>query len=194
MKKYKIIYADPPWDYADKRNTPTKNNPSGAGGASKHYNTIPIAELKRFPIGEIADDNCILFMWATAPFMKEAIELIEAWGFKYRTMPFVWLKIRNDGTDFRRDGIGSYTLNNAEFVLLGRKGKYWRESAKVKQIITTPKLAHSQKPAEIRDRIVQLLGDVPRIELFAREKTEGWDVWGNEIKSDINLLKTNLIE
>ena len=187
MKKYQIIYADPPWDYADKRNTPTKNNPSGAGGASKHYSTIPIAELKKIPVKEISDDNCILFMWATAPFMKEAIELIEAWGFRYRTMPFVWLKMRNDGTDFRRDGIGSYTLNNAEFVLLGRKGKYWRNSAKVKQICTTSKLAHSEKPVEIRNRIVELMGDLPRIELFARQKTEGWDAWGNEVESDIKL-------
>ena len=187
MKKYQIIYADPPWDYQDKRNKPCKNNPTGAGGASKHYSTIPIQELKALPVKDISAENCMLFMWATAPFMKEAIELIESWGFKYRTMPFVWIKMKNDMSDFRLDGIGSYTLNNAEFILLGRKGKYWRDSTKVKQIIFTPKLAHSEKPKQVRNRITELMGDLPRIELFARQKTEGWDVWGNEVKSDIEL-------
>lgn len=163
--------------------------------------TVPIQQLKEIPIKDIADTDCMLFMWTTAPFMKEAIELIEAWGFKYRTMPFVWIKMKNDMTTFRLDGIGSYTLNNAEFVLLGRKGKYWRNSTKVKQIIAVPKLRHSEKPAVVRDSIVKLMGDLPRIELFARQKTEGWDVWGNEVKStasipprskDVGILEGNL--
>lgn len=192
VKKYQIIYADPPWQYGDKRNTPCKNNPSGAGGACKHYKTMSIEELKKLPIAELADDNCVICMWATAPFMKEAIELIGAWGFQYRTFLFVWVKMTNDMLRVRGDGIGLYTLNNAEFVLLGRKGKYWRESTKEKQILLAPKTEHSKKPEEIRKRIERLFGDLPRIELFARQKTEGWDVWGNEVASDITLL-TELI-
>ena len=187
MKKYNIIYADPPWQYGDKRNTPCKNNPSGAGGASKHYKTMPIDELKKLPIADLADENCMICMWATAPFMKEAIELIESWGFKFRTFLFVWVKMTNDMKRVREDGIGLYTLNNAEFVLLGRKGKYWRESTKEKQILLAPKTIHSKKPDEIASRIVRLFGDKPRIELFARDRKEGWDVWGNEVESDIYL-------
>jgi len=196
MKKYQIIYADPPWNYQDKRNTPGKNNPSGAGGASKHYKTTPIEELKKLGVAGVADKNCIIFMWATSPFMKEAIELIEAWGFKYKTIPFVWIKMKNDMSEPRKDGIGNYTPNNAEYVLLGRKGKYWRNSTKVKQIVMTPKTKHSRKPAQVRRAIVELVGDIPRIELFARPRErdmfgdseyDGWDVWGNEVESDIKL-------
>jgi N6-adenosine-specific RNA methylase IME4 len=189
-KKYQIIYADPPWKYDDSRDYPTKNNPSGAGGASKHYVTMEIDDIKSLPVKEIVDENCMLFLWTTSPFMKKAIEVIEAWGFEFITIPFVWIKRENDTSEPRKDGIGSYTLNNAEYVLLGRKGKYWRNSTLVKQIILAPKGEHSRKPLETRNRIVQLLGDLPRIELFAREKTEGWDVWGLEAPKDTQMLIT----
>ena len=187
MKKYQIIYADPPWDYQDKRNKPTKNNPHGAGGASKHYTTMPLEDMKWLPIPSFTDKNCMCLMWATGPFMKEAIELMEFWGFKFRTIPFVWIKTTKDGREPRGDGIGSYTPNNAEYILLGRKGNYWRNSTKVKQVILSPKTEHSKKPEEARKRIEELFGNVSRIELFARQKTEGWDVWGNEVESDIKL-------
>lgn len=123
-KKYSIIYADPPWDYQDKRNKFGKNNPTGAGGASKHYITIPIEQLKRMPVKDISENNCMLFMWTTSPFIREALELIEAWGFKYKTISFVWIKMKNDMSEPRKDGIGNYTPNNAEYVLLGRRGNY----------------------------------------------------------------------
>jgi len=179
-KKYNIIYADPAWKYNDKRNGEGKNNPNGAGGALKHYKCMDIEEIKSLRVPEITDENCMLFLWATSPFMKAAIEVIESWGFKFITIPFVWIKMRNDMSEPRKDGIGNYTLNNAEYVLLGRKGKYWRNSTKVKQILLNPKMGHSKKPEEIRKRIEELCGDLPRIELFARDKAEGWDVWGNE--------------
>lgn len=190
-KKYNIIYADPAWKYSDKRNGKGKNNPTGAGGALKHYECMEIEDIKKLPIKELADENCYLFIWATSPFMKEAIEVIESWGFKFITIPFVWVKMRNDMSEERKDGIGNYTLNNAEYVLLGRKGKYWRNSTKVKQILLNPKMEHSKKPEEIRRRIVELCGDLPRIELFARQKTEGWDVWGNQVEDSIDLTKLN---
>lgn len=180
-KKYQVIYADPAWKYSDKRNGKGKNNPTGAGGAVKHYRCMTIEEIQKLPVKELADDNCYLFMWATSPFMKDAIGVLESWGFKFITIPFVWVKMRNDMSEPRKDGIGNYTLNNAEYVLLGRKGKYWRNSTLVKQILLAPKQEHSKKPDEVRQRILDLCGDVPRIELFARQKAEGWDSWGNEV-------------
>jgi N6-adenosine-specific RNA methylase IME4 len=187
MKKYKIIYADPPWSYGDKRTGAGKNNPHGAGGAEKHYKTMTPDQLYSLPIQNICEENCMLFMWATSPQLPVAINLIEKWGFKYKTVAFVWVKMKNDMSEPRGDGIGSYTLSNAEYVLVATKGKYWRNDATARQILLSPKLAHSQKPDEIRKRIVKLAGDLPRLELFAREKTEGWDVWGNEVESDISL-------
>jgi N6-adenosine-specific RNA methylase IME4 len=187
VKKYNIILCDPPWKYEDGRNTPTKNNPSGAGGASKHYPTLSLDEIKAFPVPEITDTSCMLLMWCTGPKMDWGIEILKYWGFHFCTIPFVWIKIKHNSNEIRLDGIGSYTLNNAEYVLLGRKGKYWRKSTKVKQIIFSQKMKHSEKPEELKRRIVDLFGDVPRIELFCRRKTKGWDVWGNEVVSDIIL-------
>jgi len=186
-KKYNIILADPPWSYSDKRDNPTKNNPNGAGGATKYYNCMKIEDLKKLNVNELADENCMMFMWATFPKLDSALELMKAWGFKYRTVAFVWVKMKNNMSEPRGDGIGFYTNNNAEIVLLGRKGKYWREEKNVRQIILEPKSKHSKKPDEIKERIVRLMGNIPRIELFSRDKTEGWDVWGNEVDSDIKI-------
>lgn len=188
-KKYQIIYADPPWKYSDSRNYKTKNNPTGAGGASKHYKVMTLEEIKNLSVQNISADDCFLFMWCTGPKMDWGIDVIKAWGFQFVTIPFVWIKMKNDMSEPRADGIGCYTLNNAEYILLGRKGKYTRNSTKVKQIIMTPKYEHSEKPDEARNRIVELIGDLPRIELFARKKVSGWDCWGNEVESDIILFK-----
>ena len=187
-KKYRIIYADPPWRYDDRRDNKGKNNPTGAGGASKHYECMKLEDIKSIPVGSIADNNCMLFLWATSPFMKNAIEVMECWGFKFRTIPFVWVKMKNDMSEPRKDGIGNYTLSNAEYVLLGRKGGYWRNSTKVKQILLHRKMEHSKKPDEVRNRIVELCGDLPRIELFARQRFEGWDVWGLESPRETQLM------
>lgn len=187
-RKYQIIYADPPWSYGDKRTGTGKNNPNGAGGAEKHYRTLSPDQLKLLPVGYLTDENAMLFMWATSPQLPVAIEVMASWGFKYKTVAFVWVKMKNDMSEPRGDGIGSYTLSNAEYVLVGTKGKYWRNDATARQILLHPKLAHSEKPEEIRKRIVKLAGDVSRIELFGRQKVEGWDVWGNEVDSDIKLV------
>lgn len=194
MKKYSIIYADPPWSYNDKRTGAGKNNPNGAGGALKHYSTMTRGDFDKMAnwVREISDKDSILFLWATAPMLEEATWLINQWGFDYKTVGFVWVKMKNDMSAPRGDGIGNYTLNNAEFCLIGRKGKYWRKSAIPKQIVLAPKEEHSKKPDEVRKRIVELMGELPRIELFAREKTEGWDVWGNEVENDVDF--TSLIE
>lgn len=176
-KQYKIIYADPPWDYGNTKN----HNGQFWGMADKHYPVMKLDEIKALPIHSISDKDCYLFLWTTSPFMEKSFEVIRAWGFKYATIGFVWIKMKNDMSEVRGDGLGKYTISNAEYCLIARKGKYWREARNVKQVIMTPKYEHSKKPDEIRERIVNLCGNLPRIELFARQKNEGWDCWGNEV-------------
>ena len=182
MKKYNIIYADPPWSYKDKRD----KHPRMSGGATAHYNTMSLEQIKALPIKDLAADNCMLFLWVTFPNLQEGLDVIKAWGFKYKTLGFSWIKTnKNNGKPFF--GIGYYTKSNCEVCLIGVKGKPIKVSNSVSSVIISPRQEHSKKPDQIRDKIVELCGDVPRIELFARQKTEGWDVWGNEVKSDINL-------
>ena len=167
-KKYSIIYADPAWNYdIDKGNL--------QGSTKNHYETMTIEEIKNLPVNEIADDNCYLFLWTTSPTLKQALEVIDAWGFTYKTVAFVWEK-----SNFNGMGLGHYTRTSTEFVLLGKKGTLKRKSAKVKQNYKSYSKHHSEKPNEIRNRIIQLLGDLTKIELFARTKIHGWDVWGDD--------------
>jgi site-specific DNA-methyltransferase (adenine-specific) len=176
-KKYNIIYADPPWDYGN-----TKNYDGHFWGiADRHYSVMKIDEICSLPVASICDDNCCLFLWVTAPFLEKAFNVVKAWGFKYATVGFVWIKMKNDMSAVRGDGLGKYTIANAEYCLIARKGNYWRNKKNVKQIVQAPKTIHSEKPSEVRERIVDLLGDLPRIELFARQYTDGWDCWGNEV-------------
>ena len=128
--------------------------------------------------------GAICFLWATFPNISEAVKVMEAWGFQYKTAAFVWIKTYpKSGKPFW--GMGAYTRANAEVCLLGiSKGFKAKEQIKshaVHQIVEAPVGRHSEKPDEVRRRIVELLGDVPRIELFARERAEGWDAWGNEV-------------
>ena len=187
MKKYQIIYADPPWFY-NKRNLFKKDGRRNnfAWGATNHYPVMKTKDVCSLPIKDIADENCILFLWATFPRLTDAIDVIKAWGFEYKTVGFTWIKtMKNGGVRF--DGLGNYTMSNAEVCLIATKGKVKRKNTGVKQIVLHQKTKHSEKPSEVRDRIIALMGDIPRIELFARTKTTGWDVWGNEVKSDIEL-------
>lgn len=177
MKKYNVIYADPPWRYEQK---------SLQGAAERHYRTMSIEELCAMPVKNIAGKDCVLFLWATFPMLPEALRLIEAWGFQYKTVAFVWLK-QNKKNPSWFYGLGFWTRGNAEICLLAKCGKPKRNSASVHQFIISPIEQHSKKPDETRNRIVELMGDVPRIELFARQKTEGWDVWGNEAPDCVEL-------
>lgn len=175
-KKYQIIYADPPWSYRDKRDT----HPRLCGGALVHYKTISLELLRKLPVNKLADKNCMLFMWATFPNLAEALSVIEAWGFQYKTLGFSWIKTnKRNGKPFF--GIGYYTKSNCEVCLIGAKGKPIKASNAVSSVVIAPKESHSKKPDIVREKIVKFCGDIPRIELFAREKTEGWDVWGNEV-------------
>ena len=183
-KKYQIIYADPPWKYNSRANHKTKFR----GGACGHYDLMSMEEIKELPIRELADENCVLFLWVTFPYLKEQIKLFEHWGFEYKTLGFSWLK-QNPKNRKLFFGVGYYAKSNCEVCLMGIKGKMKPVSNKVSSAILSPREEHSKKPDEVRDRIVQLFGDIPRIELFARQKTPGWDVWGNEVESDIDLMK-----
>ena len=149
---------------------------------------MSLTDICALPVADIADKDCALFLWATFPNLQEAFEVIKAWGFKYKTVAFCWVK-RNRKSPSWFVGLGHWTRANAEICLLATKGKPQRISKSVRQIVDTPIERHSKKPDEVRNRIVDLMGDVPRIELFAREKTDGWDVFGNEVKSDIMLWK-----
>jgi len=168
--KYNIIYADPAWEYWG----------GGYKNQSQHYNVMDYKDMMKIPIQDISADNCILFMWATFPALEQALELIKAWEFKYSTVGFVWVKSNQDKTGFAF-GCGYWTRANTEICLIATKGSIERKDASISQIIYEPKREHSRKPDVVRDKIIQLIGDLPRIELFARQKIEGWDSWGDEI-------------
>ena len=179
IQKYQAIYADPPWDYQQCRLS---------GSAKKHYPTMRIEELCALPVAEIADRDCALFLWATFPQLPEALRLIQAWGFVYKTVAFVWLKQNRKALTWFY-GLGFWTRSNAEVCLLATKGHPKHQSAGIHQLVISPVERHSKKPDEVREKIVELMGDVPRIELFARQQTPGWDVWGNEVENSTALLK-----
>jgi len=147
---------------------------------------MSVDEICALPVADISAKDSVLFLWVTFPNLQDSFRVIEAWGFNYRTVAFVWVK-RNKKAPNWFMGLGYWTRANAEICLLAAKGNPKRISKSVRQIIDSPIERHSKKPDETRDRIVDLMGDLPRIELFARQKTEGWDVWGNEVKSDIVL-------
>ena len=177
-KKYNIIYADPPWEF---KTYSKKGQNKATGSVIAHYNTMSIEELKKLPIPNICDDSCILFLWTTFPVMEQAFEVIKSWGFTYKTCAFVWVK-QNPKSDGIYSGLGHWTNANAEICLLATKNKFPKRISKnVKQIILAHREQHSKKPDETRDRIINLVGDIPRIELFARQQVEGWDCWGNEV-------------
>lgn len=178
-KKYDVIYADPPWEY---KQSGSKRNSRGM--AKRHYDTMCTHEICDLPIRSICTDKAICFMWATFPNIAEALKVMEAWGFIYKTAAFVWIK-QNKKADSLFWGMGAYTRANAEVCLMGiSKGTKASEVVKnhsVHQVIIERVGEHSQKPYEAICRIEALLGDQPRIELFARDKEPGWDCWGDEV-------------
>lgn len=173
-KKYDIIYADPPWDYKGQR----QHNGEGGvdtGGAEIHYPTVTVDEMKTWDIPSIVADDCLLFMWSSSPHLDQAIELGKAWGFKWATVGFVW--------DKQRLNPGFYTMSQCELCLIFKHGKIPqpRGARNVRQLVSVLRGRHSEKPQEVRDRIVEMFPTQSRLEMFAREKTRGWDCWGNEV-------------
>ena len=176
MRRYAVIYADPPWCYRNKRR--------GYGGAEDHYPTMGLGEIKALQVP--AADNCALFIWGTMPLLQDAFEVIDAWGFTYKTTAFCWVKQNSSGVGLVT-GMGYWTRSNVEVCLLATRGRPRPISHRVHSVVISPRRRHSEKPGEVRDRIVQLMGNVPRLEMFARTRTPGWDVFGNEVKGGIDI-------
>jgi N6-adenosine-specific RNA methylase IME4 len=166
-KKYKTIYADPPW------------LESGGGkikrGADRHYDLMKTIDICNLPVSEISDKNCWLFMWVTNNFLKDGIAVMESWGFRYVTN-FVWVK--------ESFGLGYYFRGQHELCLFGVKGNLKPKLRNVRSVLWAEKTKHSRKPPQARQMIKDMAHE-PMIELFAREKTDGWDVWGNEVSNSI---------
>ena len=172
-KKYQIIYADPPWLFRVRSEKGNKRS------ATNHYDVMSIQDIKDMPVQDIADENCILFLWVTFTKLNECFEVIKECGFEYKTNAFTWVKKYKNGDNFM--GMGRWTRANAEICLLATKGKPKRVNAGVRQIIESVPEKHSKKPDIVRDKIVELCGDLPRLEMFARNKSVKWETWGNEV-------------
>ena len=165
-KKYQIIYADPPWSWKTYSNKGRQKTPD------RHYPLMNIDDICNLPVKEITDKNCILFLWTQDAHLPNALKVGKSWGFEYKTVGFVW--------DKQNFGLGYWTRKGAEICLLFTKGRPRRISGGVRQFISERASNHSAKPSGVRTRIIELMGDLPRIELFARQKIDGWDAWGNE--------------
>lgn len=188
-KKYTLILSDPPWQYRDKCG-------SGERGVHFKYPVMTVQDICRLPVHTLAAENCLLAMWWVPTQPVEALKVIEAWGFRLMTMKgFTWAKTYKKQTDKFALGMGHMTRANSEDMLFAVKGKLpERLSASIRQIQIHPRTEHSAKPPEFRDLLVELLGDVPRIELFARDSAPGWDHWGNELKSTTQLLPGGFVQ
>lgn len=172
---YEIIACDPPWSYTNKG-----VGGNGTSGAEKKYPVMSVGQLCALPVGDITHTDATLFMWVTLPTIEQSFQVMRAWGFRYKTNGFTWIKTNKKATNTLFTGLGFWTRSNAELCLIGVKGKPKRVRKDVHSVIMSPVRAHSQKPDEYRDRIVTLMGDKPRIELFARgDKDDGWDRFGN---------------
>jgi N6-adenosine-specific RNA methylase IME4 len=171
-QKYKVIYSDPPWTfktYSDKGKGKSPEN---------HYDCMSWEDIEKLPVADLADDDCILFMWCTDPLLNKQIELPKLWGFEYKTVGFYWTKITKHGKNFI--GCGYYTRANPEMCLIFTKGKPGTPKVRnIRRWITSPVREHSRKPDIIRDHIAEMY-DGPRLEMFARTSTPGWHVYGNE--------------
>ena len=172
-KKYNVIYADPPWYFKSYSKKGEGRNPN------QHYDCMNLDDIKNMKVGDIANDNSVLLMWVVDPLLDKAFEVINAWGFKYKTVGFTWTKTNKKSMGFFT-GLGYWTRSNPEMCLLATKGKPKRISKSVPQLVVEQRREHSRKPDIMYNHIENLL-DGPYIELFARTKRPGWDSWGNEI-------------
>jgi len=177
---FDIIYADPPWDYKGQKQHGGAGTPD-TGGSESHYSTMTLHKLKRMDVQRIASENALLFLWATNPHLDQAIELMKSWGFKWATVGFVW--------DKQRVNPGFYSMSQCELCLIGKRGKIPqpRGARNVRQLVSSMRREHSQKPDEVRNRIDLMFPTQAKVELFARERVAGWSAWGEQIESDFVL-------
>ena len=174
LGRFQVVYADPAWEYS---------NTSSRGAAENHYGVMKLDDIKNLPVKDLCKKDAVLFLWATPPLLKNALEVMESWGFTYKTVAFVWIKLNKDGTPFL--GMGNYTRANAELCLLGIKQKGVKvQKHNVSQIVQSIREILSKKPSTIYKSIEDLHGDCERLELFARHSREGWVTWGNQLSGE----------
>lgn len=185
MKKCHIIYADPPWEFGSK----VKHSKNGGMQfeLKNVYPTMGIDDICNLGVKLITKKNAVLFIWTTDAHLECCLKVINAWGFNYKTVGFIWNKKEKLGTQVCY--MGAWTMKGSEICLFATKGNpsHLLKSRKVRQLVEAARGAHSEKPNEVRKRIVEMFGDIPRVELFARDKKEGFDVWGNDVECDIEL-------
>lgn len=188
---YRALLVDPPWHFRA-RTVLQMSNWTSRRDAAKHYAVMGIDDIKAMPVKALAAKDAHLFLWTTGPCLRQAFEVIEAWGFRYSAVAFTWVKLKKsfNANQLRilptqeadlHVGLGLTTRKNAEFCLLARRGNAHRNAKDVREIILAPVREHSRKPDEVRRRIERYC-DGPYVELFARERAEGWDAWGNEVE------------
>jgi N6-adenosine-specific RNA methylase IME4 len=170
--KYSIIYSDPPWQYQNYNYATTKDGTKAKRGIVKEYPVMTVQDIKNLPVKDISNDNSILFLWVTFPLLEEGLDVIKAWGFKYKTIGFNWVK-RNKNKDSWFWGMGNWTRSNSELCLIGVRGKPKKISSRIHSIIDTPIEKHSKKPDIVRDKIIELCGNLPRIELLDKKPMAG---------------------
>ena len=172
IKKYDVIYADPPWTFKTFSNKGKNRSPEN------HYDVMSLQDICNLPVNKISKDNSVLLMWVTDPLLDKAFKVIEAWGFKYKTVGFTWAETNRKSKGFFT-GLGYWTRGNPEMCLLATKGKPKRISKSVPQLVIEQRREHSRKPDIIYNHIENLL-EGSYIELFARTQRSGWDSWGNQ--------------
>jgi N6-adenosine-specific RNA methylase IME4 len=177
-RHFKAIYADPPWHFEVWKEGSNRN-------VTAKYSTMDAAAIAALPVADLAADDCVLFIWIVWPRLKESLDIIDAWGFAYKTCAFSWMKADDRQSDMFSDsvpvqlGMGYWTRANSEVCLLATKGKPTRLDCGVRQGIIEPRRQHSRKPDCVPARIERLV-EGPYLELFSRTTREGWTCWGNQ--------------
>ena len=171
-RKYKVIYADPPWHFK------SFSKKGEERSAVQHYDCMDLDSICRLPVSSVADDNSVLLMWVTDPYLHQAFDVMRSWDFTYKTVGFTWVKTNKSEGYFT--GMGYWTRSNPEMCLLGTRGKPKRLDKSIKQLVVSQRREHSRKPDEVYDRIEKML-EGPYLEMFARKTRQGWDNFGNEV-------------
>lgn len=178
---YQLIYADPPWHFR------VRSKKGEGRSAKNHYPVMSTADIAELPVSKIGAKNSVLLMWAIDPMLDVAFDVIKAWGFRFKTVGFYWVKENVKSGGFFT-GLGYYTRANPEQCLLATRGAgLKRKDRIVRRLIVAPRGRHSAKPIEAYHRIERLFGNVSRIELFARRRRAGWDAFGNQVQGSIYL-------
>lgn len=184
---FRVLYADPPWNFGNRMYSSNKTDHHRA--ITRAYPVLTTKQLCEMQVKDIVADDSVCLMWTADAFVPDAIKVMESWGYKYKTVAFVWLKKERSGKPVCF--MGCCTMKQMELVLLGTRGAMTQhlKSRRVRQLVEAPRdrTRHSGKPAIVREKIVEMFGDVPRIELFARERVPGWACWGNEVRCDVEI-------